>query len=379
MSQESNIYDVSIKFENSIGLINNTYLKGFRFVLDIYKFYAGARFTLSDLSRSEMNLISQGLDVTVTFSKKDKECVHRMKVFSVQKNPAPDTLLADDVDVTLISAWYFTQAIYSRAFSGSVSGVISEIFKKDFSKDDLKFLMTSSEDTPCIRYQLNTRSQAFINNLLSYSSYKNLPMYLYTDTSGAVNLRGLSEMISKEPQHIAAPYLADELDLIPQEDLQTLRRVVLNSWNFQNNSLSSNSTVTSFFTTSHFVSSSDIKVQTAIQNAETDNALVKSVTPERADYYPWYVTPSDAAAVSSRKVVEENLNVFQVNAVVPNFDLDNLNIGNVLKVILPYEGVATEKGRTTVGNGFYLITKLSFNYDTEGVKTTEVQMSQIGH
>ena len=105
----------------------------FSFTTDISSIYSTCRLVIQDCLQVYFSNIRIGQAAKVTFLDEGKTYVNKMMVLSYQKIPQAVGLATDQIEVHLISDFYFTQPqTFTACYSNNVGAIITEILSKKF-------------------------------------------------------------------------------------------------------------------------------------------------------------------------------------------------------------------------------------------------------
>lgn len=380
-----------IEFKNAlIGKVDPLTVGSFSFMSGLFNVYAGAKLLLKDFAREHNNDIRTGMDVDIHFVddtstanisgiriSSGKEYVVNMAVLSYNKVPGPST--TDYIDITLVSKSYFYNELLTASHNGTVSQIVEKIFNKRFSKMYNSLDCQDSGEKDRIRYQLGERSMDFLDRISKYAYIDNKPVYLYSDAKGNFNFKGVSNFEKVTPKYLITPFLAQQNHEKSTNDLTTIPLVAVEC-TFNGASKDSISEYTSQFCTSMFVSPGEYNGGIVYNNNEDGNAQSEVLTPTKKEFYGWNLTPEDALGISVRKSFERLANTYTMNATFDSFLVDELPIGGVSYVLLPYTPTSQSSNGSEVnaGEGKYMVTQVKYVYENEMLKTY-AKFVQIGY
>ncbi len=370
-----------IEFEAaSIGKIDPLKIGSFSFISGMFNVYAGARLLLKDFAKEHNNNIRTGMKVYIHFtdSEKDRHYTVEMSVLSFRKVSGPST--TDYIDVVLTSSSYFSNKISTAAHSGTVSQIMSSIYSNtDIGKGYSSFNMDTSSDIERVRYQLSERNMDFMDRISKYGYVNGRPMYLFSDAMGNLNFRSVDNMEKSGPGYVVESFLFQQSGGKSEES--SLSRVLTpKSIDIGGANKDSISKYTSIFDTSLFVSSGKYSSSIVSNGNENGNASSEEVSPEKVEFYGWNTSPEDSLGMAARKNYERMVSTYTVDLVFDSFLIEEMNIGNVMYVILPYNPTARSSNGSSVnaGEGKYMVTKVSLIYES-GMLNTHAHLVQIGY
>lgn len=368
-----------LEFTNSsIGRLSQAQIDSFSFACSIFKLYSIAQVVIKDFTKEINNMIKSGMPVDVVFTDNDnKTYVSKMSVLSFKKVPSPQTSFVDYTEVTLVPAMYFDGKMSSSAHKGTVHDILEEILSKQFQDSVTNKDIVQTEDLIRRRYQLGERPQEFMERITKYGVKGKMPVYMYFDSKGTLNLGSIADMVSSQPKYIANSVLADQLYQIPG-DGETLNK--LNFYNFQMSNLGKGacSQIDSIFTVEGFRTTTDIVDSLTYTSPEYNNSQAQKTSPPKTKYFDWNLAPNDAFAIAAREAFEETAYTYSLSASFSGFAIDELPLGSVLYVILPYEPTAlgNNDSKINLGEGLYMVTQLKFTFESN-VMSTSATMIQV--
>lgn len=368
-----------VKFDNaSIGIVDPLKIGSFSFMASIFNVYAGAKILLKDFAREHNNDVKTGMNVDVHFvdEEKSQDYVVPMAVLSYKKVPGPST--TDYIDVTLVSRAYFHNELVTSAHSGTVSQITYSIFKDRLSKEFNSLVLEDTQDTDRIRYQLGERDVDFLDRITKYGYIDNKPVYLFSDPLGNLNLKGISSMEDSTPKFTITPltFLQGGQKASSSNTAPTL--IPLEMF-FNGGSKGSVSECSSVFNNVMFVSPSGYTSSVNSKDSEEGNAQSEVASPKKVEFYGWNLSPEDSLGISVRRNFERNADVYTFEAVFDSFLINQLPLGSVSYVILPFEPTARSSNGSEVnaGEGKYLVSQVKFVYE-DSLLRTSVKMIQVG-
>ena len=364
------------------------YIKSFVFSCSIHKLYSGAKLILKDFCKMYFNEIKNGMEVTVTLREAEPEnCTegqnqftNHMRVLSFQKIPGTESVLTDEVEINLISSWFFVNKIGTGVYIGSVGEILSGLCETlisanaGFARGEF---YTSTSDPGRRRYQINEKIQSFMKKLLKYGyvgavdAQKRLtsayPIYLYMDAKNQLNLRCLGDYLNGS---IKYSYLPDQADLaFNKSGKVSLGQNVIRLVNYKivTSKEPTASSETTYFTTAGFTSMAGFQTKSKMTNSENNNPSTAATTPDVVLYKKWDLTPQDAFATSIKEYCETNLNTFALVGVLNGFELNAAALGELVAVTLPAKDTA-QTGQT-ISNGGYVVDKVEYVFENDFPQT----------
>lgn len=370
-----------IEFKNAlIGRVDPITIGSFSFLSSLFNVYAGAKLLLKDFAREHNNDIKTGMDVDIHFVEENstkKGYVVNMSVLSFTKVPGPST--TNYIDITLVSRAYFYNDTFTTAYSGTVSQIADEIYSSKFSKYYNSFDLHESKERPRIRYQLGEKYIDFIDRISKYGYVDNKPMYLYSDTIGNLNLKSISNMESSYAKYMVTPLIFHQENQKVEVGELAIPLIAM-EYSFNGANRNSISEYSSIFNTSLFISPSSYSSTIIFRDTEDGNAQTEVLSPSKVEYYGWNLTPDDAMGISIRKNYERTADTYTFSAVFDSFLIEEMKIGSVVYVILPFDPSARSANGTPVnaGEGKYMVSQVKLVYE-KNLLRTYANMIQVSY
>ena len=378
---------VSIEFiDSSIGVLNPVSIDNIKLVLDLRNMYVLGKVIIRDMGATMFNHIKIGATVDVrtgegdTFDKKT-----RMAVLAFKKIPSPTKELTDRIEIDLVSSWYFISSTKTRAFMQSgtpmnVGNIVKDILDRDLDADrSFELDINDTEDVGHYRYQLNVKSQDFLYDILKYGTIQNLPVFLYTDLSGTIRLKGLYDFIHGT---LTTEFLPMIGEAIYTDDSSQLKKEVITSYSFLSDVSRSSSALVSHVAYEHFYDRKDYRSSILNGTSELGNPQVQKTTPPIHKYYDWFVTPDDAVALSANESFNMTGGAFSLMCKTMDMRTSTYNLGDRIRVLLPRNSEAPTTTPNTSENivlneGDYIIGHIEFSYSSATGFSTEYLLLQM--
>ena len=360
----------SISFPNSNlnstdGELSGLFIKSFAFVEDINKMYAGAKLILKDVSASLRNSLYLGQDVTFSFVSSDsityKNYMRILSIVPVTENQE----LVNELEVTLISNWYFENFTGTQMHTGSVGSIIRSICeRRKKSRIFETYDILSTDDDIRIRYQTKEKTQDFMKRLIPFGTIQSMPVYLYSDCKGSFNLKGLSTFASSSAKIVFIPDLVKDLEETSIQAIANngMTAIRLNDYHTTLALQGTTSREREAFLTSHFISTKDLTSSVTYHNAETSNAKIKKASPANYRCWNWNYLPQDAQALSSYDYFQTNINAFTLTGTFLGNSISFLNLGDKVRVLLPTSSSNINDILTSSASPNYIITHIERKY-----------------
>lgn len=370
----------AVTFEDEfLGTLPKTEISYFVFYSSIMKLYSSAKVIIKGIDSSKINKIKIGTPVNVIFydENSDTSYTNKMKVLTFTKEETDG--IVTYITLILVSSLFFNNDESTSAYEGSVSQILNTIISTSLKTTVTASNIEATEDRGRIRYRIAEESQEFIKRIMKYGIISNGPVYIYYDAKGCLNLKGINSLRKKDIAFIDVPPLVESSGVqIEQSD--SIKKLLMFSHKFNINKGKQTSKVTSIFNTELFKSPNSIATKVVVAGEQDNNASVEEIYPHRVDYYDWNIVPDDALGIAL-KTSFEDLGMFQtLIASYEGFLVDELDLGSLHCVILPYE--PTEKSSTNSdvnsSEGTYMVMDVSFIYDGS-IQKTEANLIQVGH
>lgn len=357
--------------------LNPALVDSFSFQVDIQSLNSKAIVKIKDITHTLYNQIKTGLSVNIVFyDTADTQVTYTnyMKVLSFNKKPSNVENLADYIDVTLVSAWYFdSNVIISSSYNGTYYDIVNSVLVgkkgKYFNLD-----LLATDDNSRWRYRISETEQQFLSRMMKYGRRSNLPVYLYSDAKGNLRLRGVDDFVKGTCKYYTTPDTAMQLETVPSNasDLKYLR---MTAYKVNADTANSNSRTSTLFTTANFKLNKTVESGVSINNSEVMNSQSLNYTPPTVDFINWNLTPDDALSVATKNDFEKNMFTYSVTCIIPDL-LVNLDLGEKLKVYLPFKPVQGRKTGTitNLGEGEYFIKHMDFIYKNNQYRTRLVMI-----
>ena len=365
-----------IEFEDSpIGIIPSNNIIRFSFNCSIYRIFSMAKLTLGGVAKKYFNEMKSGLPVNIVFEGNGKTYVNKMKVLSFSKVPNKQIDVSDLLEITLISAMYFDKSGGTLVHEGSVGSIYDTIMTKFFKGSIIEYKGTMTDDLPRRRYQTQERTLDFMKRLLKYGVQGGMPVYLFHDAKGVLNLKGISEMSKSLPDYTAVPTLVTTSPKLAQSSTSPY----LSIWDFVSvfDGRTTSSRVDNIFTTANFRFNDKVINTYTFKGIDTLNNQISDGIPSRTKFYGWNLAPNDAYALAAKESFESTSNSCLFRGVFRGMDVDGLDLGHTLTVLLPtydYSAKNSNGEASNLGEGRYLITDLDFTVTDDTVQTTATMM-----
>ena len=361
-----------IEFEDSpIGIIHPSKVRSISFICSIFKVYSMASIELKDFAKDSFNLIKSGLPVNLTFLKKNGEpVIHKMKLLSFFKTPAPQTVYSDTLQITLISSIYYDNSFGTSVHEGSVGVIYDQIMKRFFSNTVSTYKGTITDDVPRRRYQTSERTLDFMKRIMKYAVKDNKPVYLFYDNKGILNFKGVSDMTNEVP-HTALITIWGSTSPRLKKDFPSDRILTMLNFSSTFDGRTAPSSISNIFTTTNFRFSNKTPKGYKYTTINSSNNQVHDPVPPKVKYYGWNLSPTDAYAIAARDSYEETYNNCSFKATFMNVDSDELTLGTTVDIFLPYEKSAlnSKNQDANLGEGRYLVTDIEYSLNDDGFYT----------
>lgn len=377
----------SIEFPNSdLGVIPAYQIHGFSFTTRLTSMYAVSKVIFRDFTKAAFNKLKVGMDVNVIFGDTADTAIkytNPMKVKSFTKSPAANDSVVDTMTLELISAWYYVSDVQTAHYFGSVGSITYQVLNNFFSDLGYKFDITTTTDNPKSRYQISKRPQAFLEWLIPKGLKDNYPLYFYTDHKGVIRLVGYNDFAVKQNFYLAQILGAENLHEASAKDY-AISTLNLTAYDVSLNP--SYSAAQSIHTVNHYHSATAYPQDTLLLSCESNgltsnakrNIQVATPSPVKIEISPWYECPYDARAEFLFENWRQMSQTFKVIASLPEFQLDDCSLGNLIRLELPFNAVQnpTTGEMLNFAEGGYIIDSLTFTWE-KGKRSTIFEMFQI--
>lgn len=352
------------EFNTEEGHFPLIYIKSFSFVEDIDKMYTGAKLILKDVSSYILNSLKLGQEVTFVF----KEIVgnlsykNYMKILAIAPVTENNALL-NELEITLISHWYFETFIKTQKHTGSVGSIIRTICSNNQKEKVFpKYDISDTQDTIRIRYQTKEKLQDFMKRIVPFGIIDNEPVYLYSDSKGSLNLKGLSSFQKGTVKYVLIP---DSVQRLEDTSLQAIKSngmipVRMNSFHTILALQTASSSEKQYFLTENFAGEGYSTV--SYYNAESSNTKISSISPPSTRCWNWNYLPQDAFALSVWEYFQKNLGAFSIQCSLIAPTIDYFHLGAKVKVFLPSNSNNINDILTGSSSPSYIITHIERKY-----------------
>ena len=358
------------------------FIESFSFVADFQSLYSFATLILKDFTRENFNFIQKGMDILFVFydgdSIESSSHTYRnpMKVSSYSKIPAPQSVFNDLTELNLVHTLYFDD---NKPGTKSYEGSVHTIANTVLADYNVPTSISVTDDPSTFRYQCGDTPIAFLRRITRFGYQGNLPVYLYMDATGTMKLKGISEFIASPTFYTATPLLDDQIPEYSAETASTAsNRIILMNYKFISGETDIHSVTNVKFEVSNFTSSKTFSKETRFKNAETNNIQSYKKTPEALRFSNWNLNPFDAFSLARRQCFEQNLNVFYLVATTTDLRVDTVQPGALMKVLLPYDTLNIGGQEKNLGEGEYLVKRVTYLYD-KGISSTQFILIQANY
>lgn len=345
--------------------IPSFFISSFVFTEDINRLYSGAKIVFKELGPDMFEALKVGQAVDIVLYEGETPYKNHMRIMEVNRVTSAQSALLSNVEVTFISSWYFDSLVTTKAYKGNISVILTEIYENQLKNSDISIDLHATSDVSRVRYQISEKTQDFMKRIIKYGSIGNTPLFLYTDSRNVLNLRSLSDFVNSYTKY--AYFTEASASLSSTQGATTnYNPVKMLKYSLNNASQLAASKQTTYFTTSHFVCSTDKTTAATFSNAETSNTLTGTTTPVTVKYTNWSLTPQDALNISTKAFYDENLDVFTVSCTLPGFMLQAAQLGNLIKVVLPKSENSTEEATGSAG---YVVQHVDYTWQNSKAYT----------
>ena len=337
----------------------------FSFTTDIHYLYSICRIVVQDCLQVYFSKIKIGQPATVTFLDESNTYINNMAVLSYQKIPQAVGIATDQIEIRLISDFYFSQLpTYTEYHEGNVEAIISSILSKKFPNIPLEAKdIQPTTDIPAPRYQIARRYQDFMVDLLSFASVEDLPVFLYSDHKGVLHLRGIADVWNRSVDD--APLLLTGRDADVNGDINeniSTKRIYMRSYRVIGDGENSANRVKGFSVKANFLDPHGTQDVTVYSASGKYNPQSIKESPSKDLFYGWEVTPQDARTKLIREGFNQNKSMFAIDATANGFIGGDLAVMSGVRVLVPYKSRESRSDGTPIvlGDGLYIVTGLQY-------------------
>lgn len=357
-------------------------ITSFAFTTSIDSLYSTCRFVLQDCLQVYFSNIRLGQAATVTFLDEGKAYVNKMMILSYQKVPQAVGLATDQIEIHLISDFYFAQPQpVTACYSDNVGAIITSILSGKFPQISANNkAISSTTDIAAPRYQINKRYQDFMMDLLPYASIEDLPAFLYSDHKGVLHLEGVASVWKSDvdPSIIVTDRDAEIKNML-NNDISG-GRVYARSYRVIGDGTASSARVKGFSTAVNFLDPHNTRDTTVYKASESYNPQCLRETPHSVIDYGWEVAPQDAKNKLVWEGFKKNRSTFTIDATINGFAGGDLSVMSGVRVMIPYNtGIYRPDGTPVVlGDGLYVVTSLQYIVEApKNLKFTRMSLLQV--
>lgn len=363
--------------DSSIGTVYPKNLLAFRFDCSLFKTFSMARLQSVLMTKDIYNILKCGMPVDIVFFDDKEKYVNEMRVLSFDKAPNENRDSQNFIEIFLISSIYFDNSKGTMVHEGSVGNIIQDIMKTTFRTTVRDFSGSSTDDMPRRRYQTEERTLDFIQRILKYGYRNNMPVYFYYDAKGTLNLRGVYDLISMSPKCEAHSLYSEQIgthELIDKAE----NSIRMYGFHTKYNGKSAVSKVENRFTVKNFRYMDGVIDSYTFTGAGSLSNQVQTGVPPKVKFYGWNLAPTDALSIAAKDTFEETCEACQFEARFQDFPINKIKLGDTITITLPYDKTVKNSlgEKSSLGDGKYLITGLSFCYEN-GTYVTESHMVQV--
>ena len=347
-----------------------------------------AEFVMLSLSSDITKHVKRGAAVNITFTNNetgDIIAVLPMSVLTTDNLTNTGLGAGNLIKVSLVHRLFFKNKIKNRAWgttSSNIGTIFQDVINEDFSDYTSKSYISTTQDHSNIRYQLEENSLEFLERIQKYGIIDGLPVYCYIDAKDNFYLKGIAECYRESTENVVEIIPAADMSLIThkQQNIEgNLERVLADDYRLYEDSSKSKLATRVNFSNVNFKSTNQTGILSykIFDSFEVSTTNVAGHSNVNIIHKDWNLNPSDALAIASKEVFENNINSTSAVIDLDRVFLDKFLIGQVVKLTLigeAYTNSSSDEVTTENTNtGYYLIWQSLFNLSEEG------HVSQILH
>lgn len=357
-------------------------ITSFTFTTDITSLYSTCRLVIQDCLQVYFSNIRLGQSAIVTFIDGEKTYVNNMAIISYHKVPQAVGLATDQIEIRLISSFYFDQpGTYTACHSNNVGAIISSILSSKFPQISAEFKdISPTTDAPAPRYQINKRYQDFMMSLLPFASIDDLPVFLFTDHKGVLHLKGVAGILRSDIADASLLVTGRDADVEGRLDGNTsVKRLYARSYRVVGDDSNSSARLRGYSTAVNFLDPHNTRDVTVYRASESYNPQSLRESPYSDISYGWEVTPQDAKNNLIWEGFRQNKSTFAIDATINDFAGGDLSVMSGVRVAIPYRSDIHRPDGTPVvlGDGLYIVTGLQYIVEApKNLKFTRMTLLQ---
>ena len=305
-----------------------------------------------------------------------------MAVLSYHKVPQAVGLATDQIEIRLISSFYFDQpGTYTACHSNNVGAIISGILSSKFPQISAEFKdISPTTDVPAPRYQINKRYQDFMMSLLPFASIEDLPVFLFTDHKGVLHLKGVAGILKSDIADASLLVTGRDADVEGRLNGNTsVKRLYARSYRVVGDDSISSARIKGYSAAVNFLDPHNTSSVTVYRASESYNPQSLRESPYSDISYGWEVTPQDAKNNLIWEGFRQNKSTFAIDATVNDFAGGDLSVMSGVRVAIPYRSDIHRPDGTPVvlGDGLYIVTSLQYIVEApKNLKFTRMTLLQ---
>ena len=357
-------------------------ITSFTFTTDITSLYSTCRLVIQDCLQVYFSNIRLGQPAVVTFLDGGKTYVNNMAVLAYHKVPQAVGLTTDQIEIRLISSFYFDQpGTYTACHSNNVGAIISSILSSKFPQISAEFKdISPTTDVPAPRYQINKRYQDFMMSLLPFASIEDLPVFLFTDHKGVLHLKGVAGILKSDIADASLLVTGRDADVEGHLNGNTsMKRLYARSYRVVGDDSISSARIKGYSAAVNFLDPHNTNSVTVYRASESYNPQSLRESPHSDISYGWEITPQDAKNNLIWEGFRQNKSTFAIDATVNDFAGGDLSVMSGVRVAIPYRSDIRRPDGTPVvlGDGLYIVTGLQYIVEApKNLKFTRMTLLQ---
>ena len=357
-------------------------ITSFTFTTDVTSLYSTCSLVIQDCLQVYFSNIRLGQPAIVTFLDGGKTYVNKMAVIAFHKVPQAVGLATDQIEIRLISSFYFDQPLTrTERHTSNVGAIIDSILSSKFPKISAEFKdISPTTDMPAPRYQINKRYQDFMMSLLPFASIDDLPVFLFSDHKGILHLKGVADVLKTNIADTSLLVTGRDADVEGRlSGVTNAKRLYARSYRVVGDGSNASSRIKGFSAAVNFLDPYDTKDVTAFNSSESYNPQSLRKSPYSDISYGWEVAPQDAKNNLIWEGIKRSKGTFAIDATINDFAGGDLSVMSGVRVVIPYHSNIQRADGTPVvlGDGLYIVTGLQYIVEApKNLKFTRMTLLQ---
>ncbi len=350
-----------------------------------------AEFTMTHINPAVTRHIKRGTAVNIVFTDRktgDAIAVLPMSILTKDNVTNMGLNVGDVISVSLVHRLFFKNKIKNRAWGTSSSNIgiiFQDVINEDFPEYTPKSYIATTHDHSNIRYQLEENSLEFLKRIQKYGLIDGLPVYSYIDMKDNFHLKGIADCLRESTENVLEVIPSPDLSLMSHSHQNVegiLERISAFEYRLYEDSSNSKLATRVNFSNTNFKSNNQAEIVSykVFNSFESTINNVANHSNINITHKNWNLNPSDALALSSKEVFENNINSTSAVVSFNHLSLENFLIGRVVKLTLVNEAYTNGGDELTTENtnsGYYLIWQSTFNLSEEGHLSQDLQLTRI--